>query len=258
MSISIRTPKEIEKLAAASRAVAKTLNYLSDNITVGMSLIELNKMGEDYIKSIGGRAAFKGLYGFPAGVCTSVNEVIIHGIPDNYKLKNGDIIGMDIGVEIEGYYGDAAMTVGIGEISAEDKELIACSYDSLMYAIEIVSEGMRFKELSAEIESFILRRGFVPLRGFCGHGIGKRPHEEPEIPNYLEGNTKQGPKIKDGMVFCIEPMICHKSGQPKVLSDNWAVVSEDGLRGSHYEHTVAIINKKAKILSIDEDFNYGG
>lgn len=258
MAISLRTPKEIQKIATASRVVAKTLNYLSQNIIVGMSLNELNRMGEDFIQSLGGRAAFKGLYNFPTGVCTSVNEVIIHGIPDNYQLKNGDIIGIDIGVEIDSYYGDAAITVGVGEISQEDKDLIACSYDTLLYAISIVEEGMRFKELSAEIENFILKRGFVPLRGFCGHGIGKLPHEEPEIPNYLEGNTKQGPKIKNGMVFCIEPMICHKSGKPKILNDNWAVVSEDGLRGSHYEHTVAIINKKAKILSVDEEFNYGG
>lgn len=257
MSISIRTPKEIEKLATASRAVAKTLNYLSKKITSGMTLSELNKLGEDFIKNLGGRAAFKGLYDFPAGVCMSVNEVIIHGIPDNYKLKDGDIVGMDVGVEIDGFYGDAAVTVGVGEISKEDKNLIACSYDSLMYAIDTIHEGMRFKELSAKIEEFILKRGFVPLRGFCGHGIGRRPHEEPEILNYLEGDAKQGPKIKNGMVFCIEPMICQKSGNPKILSDNWAVVSEDGLRGSHYEHTVAIINKKAKILSIDEDFNFG-
>lgn len=258
MAIILRTPKEIQKLAAASRAVAKTLNHLSQNISAGMSLNELNQMGESFIKDLGGRASFKGLYDFPAGVCTSVNEVIIHGIPNNYELKNGDIVGMDIGVEIDGYYGDAAITVGVGEISQEDKDLISCSYDSLMYAINIIEEDMRFKELSSEIENFILKRGYVPLRGFCGHGIGKRPHEEPEIPNYLEGNIKQGPKIKNGMVFCIEPMVCHKSGKAKILSDNWAVVSEDGLKGSHYEHQVAIINKKAKILSVDKEFNYGG
>ncbi|MDR0467495.1 MAG: type I methionyl aminopeptidase, partial [Campylobacteraceae bacterium] len=161
-------------------------------------------------------------------------------------------VGIDIGVEIDGYFGDAAVTVGVGEISQEDKDLIACSYDSLMYAIDIIHEGMRFKELSAEIENFILKRGFVPLRGFCGHGIGKRPHEEPEVPNYLEGSIDKGPKIRNGMVFCIEPMICRKSGQSKILNDKWAVVSEDGLRGSHYEHTVAIVDKKAKILSIDD------
>jgi methionyl aminopeptidase len=121
-----------------------------------------------------------------------------------------------------------------------------------MYAIEHITEGMRFKELSLLLEEFILARGYIPLRSFCGHGIGRKPHEEPEIPNYLEGNNpKQGPKIKNGMVFCIEPMICQKSGKAKILDDKWSVVSEDGLFGSHYEHTVAVINGKAVILSQD-------
>ncbi|MFV0480957.1 MAG: type I methionyl aminopeptidase [Campylobacteraceae bacterium] len=255
MAINIRNFKEIQKLATASRAVAKTLNYLKNELHIGMSLKEINKLGEEYIKSLGARPSFKGLYGFPAGVITSVNEVIIHGIPDDYKLKDGDIISLDIGTEIDGWYGDAAITAGVGEISQLDKDLIACSYDSLMYGISIIEEGMHFKELSHEIEKFILARGFVPLRGFCGHGIGKKPHEEPEIPNYLEGTkTNQGPKIKNGMVFCIEPMICQKDGTPKILEDKWAVVSVDGLRGSHYEHTVAMIDKKPKILSLDEEF----
>lgn len=256
MAISIRTSKEIEKLATASCAVAKTLNHLTNILKPGITLKDLNDIGELYIKNLGARAAFKGLYGFPSGVCMSVNEVIIHGIPDNYILKEGDILGMDIGVEIDGWFGDAAVTVGVGKISNEDEKLLECSRDALMYAIGIIHEGMYFKELSFAIEEFILARGFIPLRGFCGHGIGRKPHEEPEIPNYFEGTkTNQGPKIKNGMVFCIEPMICHKDGTPKILEDNWAVVSVDGLRGSHHEHTVAIINNKAKILSIDNKEN---
>jgi methionyl aminopeptidase len=155
-------------------------------------------------------------------------------------------------VEKDGWYGDAAVTVGVGKITEANKDLIACSYDALMYAIEHITEGMRFKELSLLLEEFILARGYIPLRSFCGHGIGRKPHEEPEIPNYLEGNNpKQGPKIKNGMVFCIEPMICQKSGKAKILDDKWSVVSEDGLFGSHYEHTVAVINGKAVILSQD-------
>jgi methionyl aminopeptidase len=252
MSINIRRFEDIQKIAAASKAVAKTLNFLSSKICSGISTKELNTLGEEFIASLGGRAAFKGLYGFPSGVCISVNEVVIHGIPNEYKLKDGDIVGLDIGVELDGWYGDAACTFGVGEISKDDKDLIACSYDALMRAIDIIEEGMRFKELSYEIEQFITKRGFTPLRGYCGHGIGKKPHEEPEIPNYLEGSTNQGAKIKEGMVFCIEPMICRKSGKAKVLSDNWSVVSEDGLRGSHWEHTIAIVNKKAKILSMED------
>ncbi len=253
MAISLKNPSQIEKLRVSNKIVAKTLNYLSKELRPGMSLKELNSLGEEYIVNQGARPAFKGLYGFPAGVCTSVNEVIIHGIPTDYKLKEGDIIGLDIGTEVDGWYGDAAVTVGVGKISQEDEKLIACAKDTLYYAIDIIKTGMRFKELSFEIEKFIKARGFVPLHNYCGHGIGRKPHEEPEIPNYLESkNPKQGPKIKNGMVFCLEPMICQKSGEAKLLEDKWSVVSADGLRGSHYEHTVAVINDRAEILSVAE------
>ncbi len=251
MAISIKKPQEIAKLAVANKIVAQTLDYLSANIHSGMSLKELNAMGESFIKAHGARAAFKGLYGFPAGVCTSVNEVIIHGIPNDYILKDGDIVGLDIGTEVDGWYGDSAITIGVGEISKSDEALIACAKDALYYAIDIIKPEMRFKELSYELEKFILARGYVPLRSYCGHGIGRKPHEEPEIPNYLEGNNpKSGPKIKNGMVFCIEPMICQKDGKAKVLEDKWSVVSNDGLRGSHYEHTVAVVDGRAEILSL--------
>ncbi len=252
MAISIKKPSEIEKLRVSNSYVASTLNYLRSSIKPGMTLSQINEMGEEFIYNLDARPAFKGLYGFPAGVCTSLNSVVIHGIPNNTIIKDGDILGLDIGVEKDGWYGDSAITMPIGEISDEDKALIACSKDALYYAIEIIKTGMRFKELSFAIENFIHDRGFVPLRGFCGHGIGRKPHEEPEIPNYLDGNNpKQGPKIKNGMVFCLEPMICQKSGVAKILNDKWSVVSEDGLKASHYEHTVAIINDRAQILSIE-------
>ena len=252
MAINLKKPAEIEKMKAANKIVAATLEHLRNFVKPGMSLIEINQEGEKFISSFkGARAAFKGLYGFPAGVCTSLNEVVIHGIPNETKVKDGDILGLDIGVELEGYYGDAAITMGVGQISKEDEKLIACSYDTLMYAIDIIKAGMRFKELSYKIEEFIISKGYVPLHGFCGHGIGKKPHEEPEIPNYLEGNNpKAGPKIRNGMVFCLEPMICQKSTKAVVLGDKWSVVSEDGLRTSHYEHCVAIVNNRAEILSI--------
>ncbi|MCI7765177.1 MULTISPECIES: type I methionyl aminopeptidase [unclassified Helicobacter] len=250
MSITIRKPSEIESLRKANKIVAKTLNYLKANVKPGITLKELDAMGEDFIRSSGGIPAFKGLYGFSGSVCISVNEVIIHGIPTDYALKEGDIVGLDLGVNLNGWYGDSAITCGVGNISQENQRLIACAKDTLYFAIDQIKVGMHFKELSHLIEQFILDYGYVPLRGFCGHGIGKKPHEEPEIPNYLEGsNSKQGYKIKDGMVFCIEPMICQKSGEPKILKDDWSVVSTDGLNGSHYEHTIAIIKGKAEILS---------
>jgi len=250
MAIALRKTNEIEKLRAANVAVAKTLNYLRENTKAGMTLSEVNAMGEKFMYDLNARPSFKGLYGFPAGVCTSLNEVIIHGIPSNVVLKEGDILGLDIGTEIDGWYGDAAITMPIGKISKEDEDLIACAKDSLLYAIDSIHVGMRFKELSKLIEDFIVARGYQPLVRFCGHGIGKKPHDEPEIPNYIEnGRTNSGPKIKNGMVFCLEPMICQKEREPVILDNKWDVVSEDGLRGSHYEHTVAVINGKAVILS---------
>ncbi|SFV52821.1 Methionine aminopeptidase [hydrothermal vent metagenome] len=250
MAIALRKPAEIEKLREANRIVAEALNLLKENTKPGMTLKEMDAMAEDYIRSQGAKPSFKGLYGFPSSVCTSLNEVIIHGIPTDYKLQEGDVIGYDIGTQKDGWFGDAAITVGVGEISKADEELIACAKDTLYYAIENIKQGMRFKELSYLMEQFILERGYVPLRNFCGHGIGKKPHEEPEIPNYLDApNPKAGPKIKNGMVFCLEPMICQKNGEPVILENGWDVVSADGLRGSHYEHTVAIINGKAEILS---------
>ena len=251
MAIALRKPNEIEKLRAANKIVGGALELLKTNTKVGISLKELDAMAEDYIRSHNAKPSFKGLYGFPNAVCTSLNKVIIHGIPTDYKLQEGDVIGYDIGTELEGYFGDAAITVPVGTISEFDESLIACSKDTLYYAIDKIKQGMRFKELSLILENSIRSRGFVPLYDFCGHGIGKKPHEEPEIPNYLEGtNSKQGPKIKNGMVFCLEPMICQKDRKPIILENKWDVVSADGLRGSHYEHTVAVINGKAEILSL--------
>lgn len=251
MAIALRQAKEIEKLRLANQVVGRTLELLRENAKAGISLKELDAMAEDFIRSCGAKPSFKGLYGFPSAVCTSLNQVIIHGIPTDYKLQNGDVVGFDVGSELDGWFGDAAITVGIGEISKKDSALIACAKDSLYEAIEAIEVDMRFKELSKFLEDSIRAKGFVPLINFCGHGIGRKPHEEPEIPNYLTGgNAKSGPKIKNGMVFCIEPMICQKDSKPIVLENKWDVVSADGLRGSHYEHTVAIINGRAEILSI--------
>jgi len=251
MAISLKKPQEIEKLRAANKIVGGALELLRQNTKVGVSLKELDAMAEDYIVSHGARPSFKGLYGFPNAVCCSLNQVIIHGIPTDYKLQEGDVIGYDIGTELDGWFGDAAITTPVGKIDKQDELLIACAKESLYEAIDSIKVGMRFKELSLVLENSIRSRGFVPLYNFCGHGIGKKPHEEPEIPNYLEGkNPKAGPKIKNGMVFCLEPMICQKESKPIILENQWDVVSADNLRGSHYEHTIAIIDGKAEILSL--------
>ena len=249
MAIPIRKPSELDALAKANHLVAQTLQEVRAHIHPGVTPLELDKVAEDFILSHGARPSFKGLYDFPNSVCTSVNSVIIHGIPDATPLKEGDIIGIDIGVELDGWYGDAAFTAGVGKISPEAESVIACAQESLMEAIAAIKPGMRFKELSEVLEHAIVSRGYVPLRGYCGHGIGRKPHEEPSILNYVEGKSNQGPKIKEGMVFCIEPMICHKEGESRLLGDQWSVVSTDGMLGSHYEHTVAIRDGKAVILS---------
>jgi len=250
MAIPLRKPTEIDALRRAGAIVGQTLEYLRGIVTPGMSLKEIDALGEEFLRKLGAEPSFKGLYGFPAAVCTSVNEVIIHGVPTDYKVREGDILGLDIGTKLDGYYGDAAITMPVGKISEEDERLIACSKDALYEAIDAIRQGMRFKELSAVLEESITSRGYVPLRNYCGHGIGTKPHDEPNILNYLEGKPKQGPKIKNGMVFCLEPMVCQQSGEPALLEDEWSVVSEDGLRGSHYEHQVAVVDGKAVILTL--------
>ena len=249
MAIAIRKADEIAKLKRAGEIVGHTLHYLQNLIKPGMTLKEIDQLGEAFIREHGAEPSFKGLYGFTGSVCTSLNEVCIHGVPDDTVVQEGDILGLDIGTKLEGYYGDAAITMAVGSISAEDEALIACSKGALYAAIEAIKPGMRFKELSHLLEQYIKDAGFVPLRDYCGHGIGTKPHDEPNIPNYLEGKPNQGPKIKNGMVFCLEPMVCQKSGTPVLLEDEWSVVSEDGLRTAHYEHQVAVVDGKAVILT---------
>jgi len=249
MAIAIRKPDEIAKLKRAGEIVGKTLQYLQNIIKPGMTLKEIDALGEAYVREHGAEPSFKGLYGFTGSVCTSLNEVCIHGVPTDKVIKEGDVLGLDIGTKLDGYFGDAAITMAVGKISAEDEALIACAKGSLYHAIDSIREGMRFKELTKILEDYIVSAGFVPLRDYCGHGIGTKPHDEPNIPNYLEGKTNQGPKIKNGMVFCLEPMVCQKSGTPALLDDKWSVVSEDQLRSAHYEHQVAVVDGKAIILT---------
>lgn len=249
--IELKKPDEIEKLRMANKIVAQTLDHLEANIKIGMSLKQIADMAEKFILSKGAKPSFKGLYGFEGAICTSLNNVCIHGTPTDVKIKEGDILGLDVGTFLNGFYGDGARTIGIGQISDTDKALIACAKDALYYAIDLVKPGLRFKELSKAIEDFITKRGFLPLLNYCGHGIGRFPHGEPEIPNYLEKgqNAKSGEKIKNGMVFCLEPMICQKDNHPVHLNGKWDAASADGLNSAHYEHCVAVVNNRAEILT---------
>ena len=250
--IELRKPAEIAKLREANRIVAQTLDFLESQIRVGMTLKAISEMAEEFIVSKGAVPSFKGLYGFEGAICTSLNKICIHGTPDNTKLKEGDILGLDIGTLKDGYYGDGARTIPIGKISPKDEALIACAKDALDYAVSIIREGMRFKMLSQKLDEFIRSKGFVPLLNYCGHGIGTRPHCEPEIPNYLEPgqSVKEGDKIKSGMVFCVEPMVCQKDGTPvHINSDRWNAASADGLNTAHYEHCLAVIKGRAEVLT---------
>lgn len=249
MAIAIRKPDEIAKLKRAGEIVGKTLQYLQNIVKPGMTLKEIDALGEAYIREHGAVPSFKGLYGFTGSVCTSLNEVCIHGVPTDRVIEEGDVLGLDIGTKLDGYFGDAAITMAVGKISAEDEALIECAKGALYHAIDSIREGMRFKELSKILEDYIVSAGYIPLRDYCGHGIGTKAHDEPNIPNYLEGKTNQGPKIKNGMVFCLEPMVCQKSGTPVLLDDKWSVLSEDRLRSAHYEHQVAVVDGKAIILT---------
>jgi len=249
MAIHLRNKNEIEALRKANKIAAEAILFAKELVKPGVTTKYISDETERFILSRGAKPSFKGLYGFPEAICISINEVIIHGIPNNTLLKEGDIVGIDIGTELDGWYGDTAVTLPVLEVLNEDRELISCAKDTLEFAISSIRDGMRFKELSRLIEDFVQNRGYQPLRNFCGHGIGRSPHEEPSILNYLEGVSTQGPKIKNGMVFCIEPMICQNDGMSQVLEDNWSVTSVDGLNGSHYEHTVAVINGRAEVLS---------
>ncbi len=252
MAIAIRKPQEIEKIKIPAKLVAKTLKLLEENTKPGITPIELDKMAEEFIRSNGGRPAFKGLYDFPSSVCISRNGVVIHGIPTDEPLKEGEVVGFDVGVEIDGWYGDAAITVGVGEIKDEYKKMIEVSKEALYHAIENIKPGMRYKQISKLLEDYITSHGYVPLKGYSGHGIGRKPHEEPQILNYVEGKPNQGEKVKNGHVFCLEPMLCHKCGDPVLAENGWDVYCEDMEVGVHYEHQVAVLNNKAIILTEDK------
>jgi len=252
MAIPIRKKSEIEQIKIPAKLVARTLKLLRENTKPGITPLELDKLAEDFIRSNGGRPAFKGLYDFPNSVCISRNGVVIHGIPDDKPLEEGEVVGYDVGVEIDGWYGDAAITVGVGEIKDDYKKMIQVAKDAIYHAVKHIKPGMRYKQISKLLEDYITSHGYVPLKGYSGHGIGRKPHEEPQILNYVEGKPNQGEKVKNGHVFCLEPMLCHKCGEPILAENGWDVYCEDMEVGVHYEHQIAIVDNKPIILTEEE------
>ena len=246
--INIRSPREIEQLRNANTIVAEVFHHLKGKVIPGITTRELDQMAEEHIRSRGAVPAFKGYRGFPATLCVSINEEVVHGIPNQRKLKEGDILSIDVGVNRNGYFGDAAVTLPVGEVDLEARRLIEVTERSLYIGIEKAKAGNRLFDISFAIQQWVESHGFSVVRDFVGHGIGKSLHEEPQIPNF--GSPHQGPRLEKGMVFALEPMVNEGTYEVRVLSDAWTVVTADGKRSAHFEHTIVLTDGGAEILSI--------
>jgi len=231
--------------------VAKILSELSLLIKPGIRTKDLDTYAERRTREMNAVPAFKGYRGYPASLCTSINEEIVHGIPSSRVLRSGDIISLDFGVIYNGFYGDAAVTFPVGEISSRAEKLIATAQESLAKGVAKLKEGNRLSDISYAIQSHVESQGFSVIRSFVGHGIGFSLHEEPQIPNF--GTPGRGPKLKPGMVLAIEPMIAIGNWEVEILADNWTAVTKDRSLSAHYEHTVALTRSGVEILSLPED-----
>lgn len=248
--IKIRTDREINLLAESNRIVAETLNLLSNHIVPGIETSELDKIAEEYIISQGARPAFKGYMGFPSTLCISIDDEVVHGIPNGKLLEEGQIVSIDCGAEKNGYYGDSAKTFAVGEISSDKYELMKATQESLMKGIEAAREGNFVSDIGHAVQNYVESRGYSVVRDLVGHGIGTDLHEEPQVPNY--GKPKQGHRLQAGMCIAIEPMI--NAGKKEIYTDvdGWTVKTKDGSASAHFEHTIAITKNGAKILSISK------
>jgi methionyl aminopeptidase len=250
-----KSPAELEKMRRSGLLVYKVLHTVAEMVQEGVSTLELEAAAEKLILDAGARPAFKGYYSPAAGnrypyvLCTSVNDEIVHGMPSKHKiLKRGDIISIDTGVQLDGYYGDSAITVGVGEISPQMAKLLAVTQESLERAIEKVRPGNRLFDICSTVQKHVESNGFTIVREFVGHGIGTELHEEPQVPNYVDRNN-ENPRLKEGMVLAIEPMVNAGKPQSKVLSDRWTAVSQDGSASAHFEHCVAVTKDGPWVLT---------
>ncbi len=248
MAIHIKTQEQIEKMKVAGQILARLDEILKREIKVGVTTKELDAIAEDYIRSQGAIPSFKGYGGFPGSVCTSVNDEIVHGIPSDRKLKQGDIISIDMGSYIGGFHGDAARTYAVGEIAPEAQKLIDVTKQSFFEGIQYAKQGCRLNEIGTAIQKYVEKNGFSVVRDYVGHGIGRKLHEDPSVANYKE--QRKGVTLKQGMVLAIEPMVNMGSYQLKVLKDGWTAVTKDGLYAAHYENTVVITSGEPEILTL--------
>lgn len=245
--VYLRDQTEIEAIRGAARLVAKTLQLLRSEVRPGVTTAELDRIAEEFIRKGGGRPAFKGYRGFPASICQAVNEEVVHGIPGARRLEEGDIVGLDVGVEKDGFYGDSAVTVPVGAVSDEAQRLLDVARESLAKGIEQARAGNRVGDISHAIQSHVEREGFSVVRALVGHGIGREMHEEPQVPNY--GAPGRGPRLMVGQVLAIEPMVNIGTAEVVTQPDGWTVVTRDGSLSAHFEHTVAVGRDGPEILS---------
>ena len=246
--IIIKNNKEIDLMRSAGRIVAETLLLVEEKVRPGITTAEIDRIAEEFITKHGAKPSFKGLYGFPASLCISVNEQVVHGIPGGYVLKDGDIVSVDCGAYLNGFHGDAARTFAVGNVSEEANKLIKVTEISFFKGIEYAKVGNRLTDISHGIQSYIEASGFAVVRDFVGHGIGRVVHEDPDVPNF--GKPGRGPKLAQGMALAIEPMVNLGSYKVKTLNDDWTVVTSDGSLSAHYENTIVILPDGPEILTL--------
>ena len=249
--IVCRSSAELERMREAGRLVGEVLTELAAKVTPGVTTAELDELAEKRIRQAGAVPAFKGYHGYPATICASVNQEVIHGIPSGRRMLNeGDVVSIDVGASLDGYYGDSAITLPVGQVSEEAATLLRVTEEALYKAIERVKVGGRVSDIGHAVQQHVEAYGFSVVREFVGHGIGQKMHEEPQVPNY--GEPGRGPRLAEGMVLAIEPMV--NAGKPavKVLADGWTAVTRDGSLSAHFEHTVAVTAQGPRILTARE------
>ncbi|HYY32767.1 MAG TPA: type I methionyl aminopeptidase [Gaiellaceae bacterium] len=245
-----KSAKEIDKMARAGRVVADTLALLAETMRPGLTTQELDAIAEDYIRSQGGSPTFKGYHGFPASICTSPNSMVVHGIPGVYRIEDGDLISVDVGVTLGGFVADSAYTFPVGEIDEEAQRLLDVGQAALEAGIEQARAGNHVGDISAAVQRTVEEAGFSVVKSLVGHGIGRSMHEEPRIPNW--GEPGRGPELAPGMTLAIEPMINAGSSEVVVAEDRWSISTDDGSLSCHFEHTVAVTEAEPRILTLAE------
>lgn len=249
--ISLKSDVEFQAMRRAGRIVAEVLGWASQNVRAGMTLAEIDAEAERLIRSRGATPEFKGYRGFPASTCLSVNEQVVHGIPGRRRLVAGDILGIDVGARIDGFVGDAAITLPVGSVTREAQRLIDTCRECLDRAIAVCGPGARLTAIGEAVQRHAETRGYTLVREYAGHGIGRKMHEEPSVPNYVDPDVRRHDLgLRPGMAICIEPMVNQGRSEVRVLEDGWTVVTRDGKLSAHFEHTVAIRDAGAEVLTV--------